>query len=86
MLIATASDWEYNIRMNILKTVPAHFDGKEIILDVPTSLEPNTRLLVTILSPQENDHLTLVRESMAMSENAFARIWDNDEDAVYDNL
>lgn len=29
--------------------VPAHFDGKQICLDEPFDLEPDTRLIVTIL-------------------------------------
>lgn len=69
----------------ILKTVPAHFDGKEIKLDVPLTLQPNTPLLVVILDspePQEG----LVYSAMAASEKALKAIWDNDEDAVYDEL
>ncbi len=30
-------------------TLPAHFDGKQILLDAPFELEPDTELLVTIL-------------------------------------
>jgi len=30
----------------------AHFDGKQILLDEPYPLEPNTRLIVTVLSDQ----------------------------------
>ena len=30
-------------------TIPAHFDGKQIRLDEPFDLEPDTRLIVTIL-------------------------------------
>jgi hypothetical protein len=36
------------IRMAIL-TLPAHFDGEHILLDEPYALEPDTRLLVTVL-------------------------------------
>lgn len=32
-----------------LVTIPARFDGRQIRLDVPYPLEPNTALLVTIL-------------------------------------
>ena len=32
-----------------LITVPTHFDGKQICLDEPLELEPNTRLMVTVL-------------------------------------
>lgn len=31
-------------------TLFAHFDGKQIRLDEPYKLEPNTRLIVTVLS------------------------------------
>lgn len=72
--------------MNTLKTVPAHFDGKEIKFDVPISLEPNARLLITILDSSEEDHSALVYAAMATSEKALSQIWDNDEDAIYDSL
>lgn len=31
----------------------AHFDGKQILLDEPYQLEPNAKLMVTVLSPDE---------------------------------
>lgn len=70
---------------NILKAVPAHFDGKEIKLNIPITLQPDTPLLVVILDPPE-PHQSLVYTAMATSEEAFKAIWDNDEDAVYDAL
>ena len=36
-------------------TLPAHFDGQHIRLDKPYVLEPNTRLLVTVLPKREMD-------------------------------
>ncbi|MCE2395204.1 hypothetical protein J4G02_11510 [Candidatus Poribacteria bacterium] len=36
-------------------TVPAHFDGKQICLDEPVDLEPDTRLIVTILPRHLSD-------------------------------
>ncbi len=39
-----------------LITLPAHFDGKSIILDIPFELQPTDKLLVTILkSESESD-------------------------------
>ena len=74
----------YNVSMEqILTTVPAHFDGTGIVLDAPVTLEPNTRLLVTILNPGQAAH-ELVREMMAASTTSLAKVWENDEDAVYD--
>lgn len=69
----------------ILMTVPAHFDGSHILLDAELDLAPNTQLLVTILR-EDISHLALVRGAMAQSEAAFARVWDNEEDDVYDQL
>ena len=39
-------------------SVPAHFDGKRICMDEPFELEPNAKLIVTILSGQKsmNEH------------------------------
>lgn len=34
----------------------AHFDGKQILLDEPFQLEPNTRLMVTVLSDFDEEH------------------------------
>ncbi len=35
-------------------TLKAHFNGTHVILDESYSLEPNTRLLVTVLTDDEN--------------------------------
>lgn len=72
--------------MKTLTAIPAHCDGKEIKLDAPFSLKPNSRLLITILEQAEDAHQLLVQAAMANSEKAFARVWDNEEDAVYDDL
>ena len=34
-------------------TLPAHFDGHQILLDAPYPLEPETRLLVVVLPEAE---------------------------------
>ena len=36
------------------QTIPAHFDGQHILLDEAVELEPNTKLLVTVL-PKDAD-------------------------------
>ena len=69
----------------VLMTVPAHFDGTQIRLDVEIELKPDTELLVTILEHQPFEQ-TLLQRAMQDSEVAFARVWDNEEDAVYDDL
>jgi|GEM_PF-1382942 len=70
----------------VLTTVPAHFDGAQILLDVEVELEPDTRLLVIILDDEELSNEALVWNAMQASEAAFARAWDGEEDAVYDRL
>lgn len=69
----------------VLMTVPAHFDGTQIQFDVGIKLKPGTHLLVTILG-EESSHEMLVWNVMKLSEAAFARVWDNEEDAVYNHL
>ncbi|MGB0384075.1 MAG: toxin-antitoxin system, antitoxin component, Xre family protein [Ardenticatenaceae bacterium] len=70
---------------NVLMTVPAHFDGTYIQLDVKMKLKPKTRLLVTVLD-YEDDEQQMIWQAMQSSEAAFARVWDNEEDAIYDEL
>jgi hypothetical protein len=38
-------------------SIHAHFDGEKILLDEHFELEPNTRLLVTILPPSDTQGL-----------------------------
>ncbi len=69
----------------ILTTIPARFDGSQRQLDVEVDLKPDTRLLVIILD-EEISNEALVWSAMKASESSFARVWDNEEDAVYDHL
>ncbi len=69
----------------ILTTIPAHFDGNQVQFDVDVELEPHTRLLITILAESASGN-EQVRSAMQLSEAAFARIWDNEGDAIYDSL
>jgi hypothetical protein len=39
-------------------TLRAHFDGKQILLDEPVELEPDTQLIVTVLPKTENGELS----------------------------
>jgi hypothetical protein len=72
----------------VLLTVRAHLNGTQIHLDADLALKPGARLLVTVLDDAESltGDARRVREAMQSSEAAFARVWDNEEDAVYDNL
>jgi len=37
-------------------SVSAHFDGERILLDEPIQLEPDTKLIVTILPKHNGEH------------------------------
>jgi len=65
-----------------VKTLNAHFDGKVIVLDEPTSLKPNTK--VKVIAPDSDDALT--DDFTRLSEPAFKKIGDNPLDAEYDKL
>lgn len=40
-------------------TLKAHFDGRSILLDEPYQIPSNTRLLVTLVEPGQDDERTL---------------------------
>jgi hypothetical protein len=57
-------------------TLRAHFDGKQILLDDPVQLEPDTQLMVTVLPKSENgDRYEWTRLSL----ESLARAYDDDE-------
>ncbi len=59
------------------KTLPAHFDGEHIRLDEPCELEPNTRLLVTVLPKEQEDE---EREAwFRLSSEGLARAYGEEE-------
>jgi hypothetical protein len=48
------------------QTIAAHFDGEHILLDEPVELEPNTKLLVTVLPKdiERDEWLALSRKGL----------------------
>ena len=44
-------------------SIPAHFDGERILLDEPIELEPNTRLIVTVLPNHDAEREAWLRLS-----------------------
>ena len=70
-----------------MKTIAAHFDGKQIVLEEPVKLTAHTKLKVIVAEEGEtfsNDDLN--RWFLRLSEPAFANVWDNARDAAYDKL
>ena len=52
-------------------SIPAHFDGKHILLDEPVELEPNTKLIVTVLGKHDAEHDSWLSLSESGLENAY---------------
>jgi len=65
--------------MIALKT---HFDGKTIQVPKELRKEPPGEVLVIIQEKRPQEDLSWLKAQEA----AFAKVWDNDEDAVYDSL
>ena len=57
------------------QTIPAHFDGKHILLDEAVELEPNTKLLVTVLPKDEESE-----EWRALSAKRLEEAYGEDEE------
>jgi hypothetical protein len=58
-------------------TLKAHFDGKQICLDEPYALQPDSKLIVTVLP---GDSLTEERLAwLAVSQAGLARAYGDDE-------
>jgi hypothetical protein len=57
-------------------SIPAHFDGERILLDEPVELEPNTRLIVTVLPDDDNDRGAWLR----LSANRLNAAYEGDGD------
>ena len=65
-----------------MKAIKAHFDGKNVVVppDV-VGLPPGEVLLIFNDASNDADSAWLRAQ-----EPAFAKVWDNDEDAAYDRL
>jgi hypothetical protein len=57
-------------------TLRAHFDGRQILLDDPAELEPDTELIVTVLPKSENGERP---DWMRLSLESLARAYGDDE-------
>ena len=70
------SFWDKSNSMNTI-TLKAHFDGKRICLDEPYELQPNSKLIVAVVS---GDSLEDERQAwLAASQAGFARAYDDNE-------
>jgi hypothetical protein len=62
-------------KLTMSQTIPAHFDGQHILLDEAVELEPNTKLLVTVL-PKDVER----EEWLAVSANRLQVAYGEDEE------
>lgn len=60
----------------------ARFDGRKIILPRATRNAPPGEVIVVFTEAQERENKAWLKAQEA----AFARVWDNEEDAIYDTL
>jgi hypothetical protein len=73
----------YEWRMNAI-TLKAHFDGKKICLDDPYPLQPNSRLLVTVVpgETEEDERAAWLAASQAGIARAYGEHEPDYSDAV----
>ena len=69
-----------------MRTLSAHFDGKNIVLDEPVRLKPNTKVQVVVPEEDRENVTSLIESCSRLSEPTFRTIWDNALDADYDKL
>jgi len=62
-------------------SIPAHFDGRQILLDEPCGLEPNAKLIVTVLPNHDSEHESWLRLSADGLQQAYD---DNEEEYSLD--
>lgn len=67
-----------------VRAIKAHFDGKSIKLPKEIRNVPPGEILLIVEEgqPEADDSSAW----MKAQETAFAKVWENDEDAVYDSL
>jgi TusA-related sulfurtransferase len=64
--------------------IKARFDGKQVILPQEVANVPPGNVIVVFENEEPSDRE--IRGWMKVQEEAFANVWNNDEDAVYDTL
>ncbi|HEV3143410.1 MAG TPA: hypothetical protein VGZ47_05930 [Gemmataceae bacterium] len=68
-----------------MRALKARFDGKEIKIPKELQSAPPGEVIVIVEGP-EREHNKEASSWLKAQERAFAEVWDNDEDAVYDAL
>ena len=58
-----------------LVSIPAHYDGTQVLLDEEVVLRPNARLIVTVLGDSDAEREDFLR----VAANGLAGAWSEDE-------
>lgn len=58
-----------------LMSIPAHYDGTQVLLDEKVSLPPNSRLLVTVLDDSNDDR----EQFLQLASNSLATAYSDEE-------
>ncbi len=53
--------------------IRGHFDGKQILIDEPFELKPNTKVIIKVLPDDEES------DWLALGKRSFARVYADDE-------
>jgi uncharacterized lipoprotein YbaY len=56
-------------------SIPAHYDGTQVLLDEKVSLPPNSRLLVTVLDGSDDDR----EQFLQLASNSLATAYSDEE-------
>ncbi|MBP0028942.1 hypothetical protein PN466_10045 [Roseofilum reptotaenium CS-1145] len=67
--------------MNVV-SLSAHFDGKSIQLDQPYKLEPNTKLIITVIPEQSEEQ----KSWLNLSSNHLNSAYSSDDDYPLDAI
>jgi hypothetical protein len=61
-------------------SIPAHFDGEQIVLDEPRNLEVNAKLIVTVLPNHDSER----EHWLSLSAVGLQRAYGNDDEYSLD--
>ncbi len=67
-----------------MRAVKARFDGEKIALPEEAKGQPPGEVIVVFGEADVDDAEKALW--LAASERSFAKVWDNEDDAIYDNL
>ncbi len=67
-----------------MRTVKAHFDGERITLPEEAKGQPPGEVIVVFQDADSEDAEKAFW--LAAAQQSFAKVWDNEDDAVYDDL